>query len=177
MPKDRITQKHQGYAFVEYASDLEAEYASKIANGVKLFGKSLRVNRATQDRKLEDVGATIFIGNLSPEVDERMLQETFGVFGTFASFPNVMRDAETGASKGYAFISYDNFESSDSAIDAMNGQFMMNKPIKVTYALKKDGSGARHGDETERLLAAKAKANAAIVDSPVFPQFTYQKMS
>lgn len=31
-----------------------------------------------------------------------------------------MRDPETGMSRGYAFVSYDNFESSDSAISAMN---------------------------------------------------------
>ena len=33
-----------------------------------------------------------------------------------------MRDPETGASKGYGFISYDSFEASDSAINAMNGK-------------------------------------------------------
>jgi splicing factor 3B subunit 4 len=31
-----------------------------------------------------------------------------------------MRDPESGMSRGYAFVSYDNFESSDNAISAMN---------------------------------------------------------
>ena len=35
-----------------------------------------------------------------------------------------MRDPETGASKGYGFISYDSFEASDSAINAMNGNLL-----------------------------------------------------
>lgn len=32
-----------------------------------------------------------------------------------------MRDPESGASKGYGFVSYDNFEASDAAFNAMNG--------------------------------------------------------
>jgi splicing factor 3B subunit 4 len=31
-----------------------------------------------------------------------------------------MRDPESGLSKGFAFIGYDNFEASDSAISSMN---------------------------------------------------------
>ena len=57
----------------------------------------------------------------------------------------IARDPDTGNSKGYGFISYDNFDSSDAAIDAMNGQYLMNKPITVSYAFKKDGKGERHG--------------------------------
>ena len=32
-----------------------------------------------------------------------------------------MRNPETGVSKGFGFVSYDNFESSDAALQAMNG--------------------------------------------------------
>ncbi|CAB5390267.1 unnamed protein product [Rhizophagus irregularis] len=45
----------------------------------------------------------------------------------------------------------------DAEIDAMNGQYLMNKPITVSYAFKKDGKGERHGSAAERLLAAQAK--------------------
>jgi hypothetical protein len=55
-----------------------------------------------------------------------------------------MRD-ETGTSKGYGFVQYDNFESSDTAIECMSGQFLCNQPIVVQYAFKKDSKGERHG--------------------------------
>ena len=58
-----------------------------------------------------------------------------------------MRDADTGGSKGFGFCSYDNFESSDAAIEAMNGQYLCNRPIHVSYALKKDTKGERHGSQ------------------------------
>ncbi|CAM9128432.1 unnamed protein product, partial [Ectocarpus fasciculatus] len=51
MPKDKITGVHQGFGFVEFRSEDDAEYAIKIMNMVKLFGKPLRVNKASQDRK------------------------------------------------------------------------------------------------------------------------------
>lgn len=56
-----------------------------------------------------------------------------------------MRDVETGNSKGYAFINFASFEASDVALEAMNGQFLCNRPITVTYAFKKDTKGERHG--------------------------------
>jgi splicing factor 3B subunit 4 len=50
-------------------------------NMVKLYGKPIRVNKASQDRKALDVGANLFIGNLAPEVDEKDLYDTFSAFG------------------------------------------------------------------------------------------------
>lgn len=66
-----------------------------------------------------------------------------------------MRDPETGNSKGFAFINFASFEASDAAMDAMNGQYLCNRPITVSYAFKKDSKGERHGSAAERLLAAQ----------------------
>lgn len=74
----------------------------------------------------------------------------------------IARDPGTGLSKGYGFVSYTDFESSDAAIESMNGQFLMNKAITVQYAFKKDGKGERHGTNAERLLAAQARKNNAL---------------
>ena len=74
----------------------------------------------------------------------------------------IARDPATGTSKGYGFVSYTDFEAADAAIDAMNGQFLMNKAVTVQYAFKKDGKGERHGTPAERLLAAQARKNNAL---------------
>ncbi|KAK6152913.1 hypothetical protein DH2020_012552 [Rehmannia glutinosa] len=106
-PKDRVTNAHQGYGFVEFRSEEDADYAS-------------------QDKKSVDVGANLFIGNLDP----------------------IMRDPETGNSRGFGFISYDSFDASDAAIETMNGQYLCNRQITVSYAYKKDTKGE------QRVLAA-----------------------
>ena len=45
MPKDRVTQAHQGYGFVEFMGEEDADYAIKIMNMIKLYGKPIRVNK------------------------------------------------------------------------------------------------------------------------------------
>ena len=90
LPKDRVTQTHQGYGFVEFISEEDAEYAAKIMNQVRLYGKPIRVNKASADKqKTVEVGAELFIGNLDPMVDEKTLYDTFSRFGSLISAPKV----------------------------------------------------------------------------------------
>lgn len=151
VPKDRVTGLHQGFAFVEFVTEEDADYAIKVLNLIKLFGKPIRVNKASSDRKNADgaeaFAANLFVGNLHPDVDERVLYDTFSTFGKITQAPKVGRDPETGVSKGYGFVSFETFEEADAAIEAMNGQFLLNKPITVQYAYKKDGKGERHGSQ------------------------------
>ncbi|KAI1076306.1 hypothetical protein F5B20DRAFT_332728 [Whalleya microplaca] len=169
LPKDRVTQSHQGFGFVEFNGEVDADYAAKIMNGIRLYGKALRVNKASADKqKPLEIGAELFIGNLDPMVDEKILYDTFGRFGTLIAPPKVARD-DNGLSKGYGFVSYSSFEASDDAINNMNGQFLMNKDVSVQYAYKKDGKGERHGDEAERMLAAQAKKHNVTVESQPMP--------
>ncbi|SJX64748.1 related to spliceosome-associated protein SAP-49 [Sporisorium reilianum f. sp. reilianum] len=170
LPKDRITQTHQGYAFAEFQTEQDADYACKVMNGLKLYGKPIRVNKASNDRKQIDIGANLFVGSLDAAVDERLLYETFSAFGGILGLPKVARDPASGEPKGFAFVSFDSFEAADAAIEALNGQFLLNKNITVDYAIKKDSkNGERHGTAAERLLAAQARKNNALPTQP-YPQ-------
>ncbi|KAG2437607.1 hypothetical protein HYH02_011247 [Chlamydomonas schloesseri] len=166
MPKDRVTNAHQGYGFVEFKSEEDADYAIKVLNMVKVYGKAIRVNKASQDKRQADVGANLFIGNLDPDVDEKLLYDTFSAFGVIVNTPKIMRDPDTGNSRGFGFVSYDCFEASDAAIEAMNGQYLCNRAITVSYAFKKDTKGERHGTPAERLLAAQMREKAAAQSRP-----------
>ncbi|KAH8341788.1 hypothetical protein KR074_002816, partial [Drosophila pseudoananassae] len=176
MPKDRVTQMHQGYGFVEFLSEEDADYAIKIMNMIKLYGKPIRVNKASAHQKNLDVGANIFIGNLDVEVDEKLLYDTFSAFGVILQTPKIMRDPETGKSKSFAFINFASFEASDAAMDAMNGQYLCNRPISVSYAFKKDHKGERHGSAAERLLAAQNPSAHADRPHQLFADAPVQSM-
>ena len=175
MPKDRVTMMHQGYGFVEFLGEEDADYAIKIMNMIKLYGKPIRVNKASAHQKNLDVGANIFIGNLDPEVDEKLLYDTFSAFGVILTTPKIQRDPESGNSKGFAFINYASFDASDAAIEAMNGQYLCNRAISISYAFKKDSKGERHGSAAERLLAAQNPLSQAdrphqlFADAPPIP--------
>jgi splicing factor 3B subunit 4 len=150
IPRDKLTKDHQGFGFVEFRTEEDADYAIRIMNLIKLFGKAIRVNKATRTKAM-DVGANLFIGNLDPDVDEKMLQDTFASFGNLLS-SKIIRETN-GMSKGFGFVSFDAFEAADAAIEAMNGQFLCNKAISASYAFKPN-SKERHGSLAERILAS-----------------------
>jgi splicing factor 3B subunit 4 len=151
MPRDKITNEHSGYAFCEFSSEEDADYAMKIMNMVKLFGKSLKINKASRDKKDTGVGANIFVGNLDNDVDDQLLYTTFSAFGQVLS-AKVMYE-EDGTSKLFGFVNFADFESSDAAITHMNGQYLCNRAVHVSYAYKKDSHKEKHGSENERYLA------------------------
>ena len=160
MPKDKVLNKHKNIGFVEFRTEADAEYAQLIMNMVKLFDRPIRVSQSSTDGpgKRIDVGANLFIGNISPEVDDKILHDTFSAFGRLVDSAHVERDDQTGRSLSYGFAAYANFEAADTAIQAMNGQFLCGRMINVQYAFKKDaskkGTRERHGSAAERLLAS-----------------------
>lgn len=176
MPKDKLTNVHNGYAFCEFYDVIDADYAITILNMVKLYGRPLKVSKSSLNSKAElsrDVGANLFVGNLDPkDVDENLLYDTFSAFGSLIKQPRIMRDEETNESKGFGFVSFDSFEASDTALECMNGQYLGNRQIIVQYAFKKDTQGdgssetggrtsgpqERHGSRAERMLAAQRKS-------------------
>ena len=70
---------------------------------------------------------------------------SFSGLANLLLFSQIMRDPETGNSKGYAFVNFASFDASDAAIEAMNGQYLCNRAITISYAFKKESKGERHG--------------------------------
>lgn len=161
IPKDPITNEHQGFGFVEYRTEEDSDYAIKILHMIKLYGKPVKVSKASSDKRTQEVGANIFIGNLDSDVDEKMLYDTFSAFGVILS-TKITRDPETGISKNYGFVSFDSFESSDAAVQAMDNQYFCNRVIRTVYSYKKDSRNEKHGSTAERLLAANKPLNSLI---------------
>lgn len=64
MPKDRVTQAHQGYGFVEFMGEEDADYAIKIMNMIKLYGKPIRVNKVSYGRLFELSTCLILAGGM-----------------------------------------------------------------------------------------------------------------
>jgi splicing factor 3B subunit 4 len=54
IPKDKLSGQHQGYGFVEFRSEEDADYAVKIMNMIRLFGKPIRVNRVRNSLLKDD---------------------------------------------------------------------------------------------------------------------------
>lgn len=70
MPRDKVTGDHLGYGFVELKTEEDASYSIKILHMIKLFNRPLKLDKASNKRKVYDVGANIFIKNLNTEINE-----------------------------------------------------------------------------------------------------------
>ena len=79
--------------------NLQTTVKGRGENFHQFIRKPIRVNKASAHQKNLDVGANIFIGNLDPEVDEKLLYDTFSAFGVILTTPKIQRDPETGNSK------------------------------------------------------------------------------
>lgn len=152
IPKDKISGETFGYAFIEFRTEMDTDYANKVMDQIKLFGKPIKTNKASLNRVSEDVGANLFVGNLPDGIDDVLLKELFFKFGNLI---NVRIDSDSdGKLKNYGFVHFDRFESSDLALKTMNNYILKGNKLKVEYAFKENSKSERHGSLAERVIAA-----------------------
>uniref|UniRef100_A0A0R3S4T1 RRM domain-containing protein n=1 Tax=Elaeophora elaphi TaxID=1147741 RepID=A0A0R3S4T1_9BILA len=109
----------------------------------------MKVNWATEPGSQAKVDTSkhfhVFVGDLSPEVDNKALKDAFAPFGE-VSDAKVIRDATTLKSKGYGFVSYPKREA-ERAIEQMNGQWLGRRTIRTNWATRKPtGTGLNYDD-------------------------------
>uniref|UniRef100_A0A8D0P504 RRM domain-containing protein n=1 Tax=Sus scrofa TaxID=9823 RepID=A0A8D0P504_PIG len=63
----------------------------------------------------------LFVGGLSPETDEPALEAAFGPYGRIAELL-LMKDRETGKSRGFAFVSFESPADAKAAARDLNGK-------------------------------------------------------
>ncbi|EEQ99345.1 CUG triplet repeat RNA-binding protein, putative [Perkinsus marinus ATCC 50983] len=86
-------------------------------------------------------GANIFIFSVPDAWTEMDLRQHFGLFGNIVS-AKVVVDKQTGISRGYGFISYDNCDSAERAVQTMDG-YMAPTGRKIKVQIKK-GEGSNN---------------------------------
>jgi RNA recognition motif-containing protein len=89
----------------------------------------------------------IYVGNLSYDTKEDDLRELFAQAGTVASVA-LIKDRDTGQSKGFAFIEMSNQSEAEKAIQMFNEYTLANRPLKVNLARPKEerSFGGGYGD-------------------------------
>lgn len=76
--------------------------------------------------------AYIYVGGLPFELSEGDIITIFSQYGE-PTFVNLVRDKETGKSKGFAFIKYEDQRSTDLAVDNLGGTKIMNRVLRVDH--------------------------------------------
>jgi RNA recognition motif-containing protein len=75
----------------------------------------------------------LFIGGLPGDIDETVLREMFELYGDVRS-AIVVKDKQTGKSKGFGFVEMPNEHEAKETIELLNGVKMLGKKISVTQA-------------------------------------------
>ena len=75
----------------------------------------------------------IYVGNVPYAATEKDLEELFSEYGPVAT-ATIIRDRQDGRSKGFGFVEMGNQEDGERAIETLNGQKMMGRPLKVNKA-------------------------------------------
>ena len=86
----------------------------------------------------------IYVGNLSFTTTEEELKELFAQAGTVTSAA-LIKDRDTGQSKGFAFIEMSTQAEAEKAIQMFNGKSLGSRELKVNLARPREERGSGGG--------------------------------
>lgn len=154
---DRASGTSMRFGFVDYADHDTALKALTMFNGRNIYGSTMTVDWAHAGAGAaagrptglstggnDDISShfCLFIGNLSSDITDESLRHAFSQFGSCSS-AQVARDPGATKNHGYAFVSFREKASAEAAIEALDGQVMNNRPLRVDWAKTKTNPATR----------------------------------
>ncbi|KNC78792.1 polyadenylate-binding protein 1 [Sphaeroforma arctica JP610] len=146
--RDNITRRSLGYAYVNFHNFLDAERALDTMNYADIKEQPCRIMWSQRDPAQRKSGlGNVFIKNLSKEIDNKALYDTFSAFGNILSCKIV--ENEVCESLGYGFVHYESDESAENAIEKVNGMLLAGKKVFVgPFIARKE---RQDGDEAPKI--------------------------
>jgi RNA recognition motif-containing protein len=86
----------------------------------------------------------LYVGNLAYSLEENGLRDLFSQYGNIASV-KIIVDRDSGRSKGFGFVEFDNADDAGKAMEELNGREIEGRTIRVTEARPNEGGGSRGG--------------------------------
>jgi len=147
----------KGYGFVHFETEEAAMNAIQKVNGMLLNEKKVFVGRFVPRKEREkELGekakkfTNVYIKNFGEDLGDEKLKEVFSKFGKITSY-KVVKDRDVkgeegedmlesgpdGKNKGFGFVSFEDSESAEKAVDELNGVEMFGKTLYVGRAQKK----------------------------------------
>jgi RNA recognition motif-containing protein len=82
----------------------------------------------------------IYVGNLPFTASEDDIRQAFAAYGAVASV-SIIKDHETGQSRGFGFVEMPNSAEGQAAVTNMNGKPLKGRALKVNEARPRENGG------------------------------------
>jgi RNA recognition motif-containing protein len=92
------------------------------------------------------MAVNLYIGNLPYRIDEDSLRQMFTPYGTVET-AKVIKDRQTGRSKGFGFVEMGSQAEADAAIKALNETAVDGRNMKVNLAKPKEPRRGGYEDQ------------------------------
>ena len=87
----------------------------------------------------------IYVGNLPWSTSDQELADAFGAYGNVEK-ASIISDRHSGRSKGFGFVTMNDADEANKAIEAMNGTDMGGRSLKVNEARPREDRPPRQSD-------------------------------
>lgn len=144
MSFDPLTQKHKGFAFVEYELPEAAQLALDQMNGFLMGGRNIKVGRPSNMPQaapiIEQINEEaklyhrVYIANILQGITEQDLYLVFEAFGKIKSC-SLIQSSVAGKHKGFAFIEYETEAAANDAVISMNMFDLGGQQLRVGRAI------------------------------------------
>jgi len=183
------SKSSKGFGFINYKIHENARQAVEEMNGKEIDGEQIYVGRAQKkaerEKELKQMfekikrermskyqGVNLYVKNLDDTIDDVRLREEFAHCGTITS-AKVMRDENTGQSKGFGFVCFSTPDEATKAVTEMNGKMLVNKPIYVALAQRKEQRRAQleaqHAQRANSIRMTQGLAGPPMPGAPMYP--------
>ncbi|KAG6449696.1 hypothetical protein O3G_MSEX006184 [Manduca sexta] len=165
--RNKFTGEPAGYAFVHFQTDEEAIDAMHKLNGKPIPGTfpvvRFRLNTASREARAnmqQEREFSVWVGDLSPEVDDYSLYRVFASKYSSIKTAKVILD-NSGYTKGYGFVRFGNEDEQRNALYAMNGYTGLGaKPLKICTAVPKPKGAMTTTSQTATTASATYTSGA-----------------
>jgi nucleolin len=147
----------RSFGYVEFANAADAAAAHSAKQGADLDGRKLNVDYATsrnngdqrdkvQSRaktfgdQTSDPTDTLWIGNISFQVDQDQLSTAFQEYGTVLGV-RLPTDRETGALKGFGYVTYSSVDEAKAAMETMQGADLAGRSLRLDFSQPRPNNG------------------------------------
>jgi RNA recognition motif-containing protein len=90
------------------------------------------------------MGNKLYVGNLGYGIGDSDLEKLFTTYGSVRS-AQVIKDRDSGRSKGFGFVEMGSDQEAQAAITALNGKEIDGRTLVVNEARPKEGGGGGRG--------------------------------